>query len=378
MTILQTADWFYPSQMGGPSNAIYWQAKAMTRAGHRMITVATSRDLPAAVSLDQWIDMDCGRVIYTKNPHFYVPVNHIWYALSVMRLADVVHINSLFYPSSIVLVAAAKLMGKPLVWSPHGELSPSALVYRPRLKKVLLRLFRMVSNGLVFHATSAAETDYIRQQFGAKVVVHAIPNRMEIPPVAQRNANKYLLFIGRLHPIKAIDQLIEALSESTVFRESDYTLTIAGPGSNNYLSYLHERTTVLNLSRKVNFVGTIQGDQKEQLYADAYLTILPSHAENFGNVVIESLAQGTPVVASTGTPWQLLESERAGHWVANKPAELRRIIDLYLQMPAEAYQLYRQRAARLARRTFDVHANVGQWEQLYRDAAQRTLSRRLL
>ena len=49
---------------------------------------------------------------------------------------------------------------------------------------------------------------------------------------------------------------------------------------------------------------------------------MPSHNENFGNVVVESLSQGTPVIASTGTPWKILEKYHAGYWIKNNPENI--------------------------------------------------------
>lgn len=366
MKILLSADWFHPAQTGGPSNAIYWQAKALTRAGHAVTVVATSQDLPPPVPLNRWLTLDCGRVMYTKNPRFYVPLRHIWEGWRAIRGVDVVHVNSLFYPSSAVFVLRARWLGKRVVWSPHGELSPDALVYSPLRKKLLLWLFRRISSRVMFHATCPAEGEQVRQQFGPDAVVGEIAIAMELPPTAERTALPYLLFIGRLHPIKAIDRLLDALSASDLFRKSPYTLTIAGPDANGYAQRLVEQVRNLKLTDKVIFIGAVQGGRKEQLYANALVTVLPSHSENFGNVVIESLAQGTPVIASTGTPWQRLETEGAGSWVDNNPNVLRQAVETYLTMPAETYQLYRQRAAKLARQ-FDVFVNVGRWEQFYED-----------
>ncbi|UHG92567.1 glycosyltransferase [Spirosoma oryzicola] len=364
---MMSADWFYPSQMGGPSNAIYWQAKAMTQAGHQVTVVATSQDIPSTVPTSRWLTLACGRVMYTKNPHFYLPFAHIWYAVVAIRQVEVVHINSLFYPSSVVLVIAARLLRKRIIWAPHGELSPRALIYRSRLKQGLLRLFRVVSKDVIFHSTCPAETVHIRQHFGHNALVQELENMMEMAPARTRKPEPYLLFIGRLHPIKAIDRLLEALSESAIFRSGAYSLTIAGPDTNNYQSHLEELVTTWALTEKVTFVGPVHGEHKEQLLANAYVTILPSHSENFGNVVIESLAQGTPVIASTGTPWQLLETKRAGCWVDNNPSDLCHAIEQFLRLSVDAYASYRQGASELARR-FDIHANVAQWERFYEDA----------
>ena len=143
-------------------------------------------------------------------------------------------------------------------------------------------------------------------------------------------------------------------------------LIVAGPDVDKaYTTRLLTLVRALALSTKVQFIGPVAGERKEQLYAKARLVVLPSHAENFGNVVIESLAQGTPVVASTNTPWQVLETEGAGNWVSNSPESLRKAIEPYLTMSAETYSGYRDSAYALARRQFDSREGVSEWAQFY-------------
>jgi glycosyltransferase involved in cell wall biosynthesis len=370
MTILMSADWFYPCHIGGPSNTIYWQARALTRAGHLVFVVATAQGQQSSIPLDKWLTMDCGQVIYTRNPHFYLPLRHIWQGWRTMRKADIVHLNSLFYPSSLVLAVLARLLGKPVIWSPHGELSPPALDYSPRIKKAVLSLIWLLRKQVLFHATCPAEATYIRQQFGSGATVSEVRNMMDIPIPVARKARPYMLFIGRIHPIKAIDKLIDALGQSALFRLSDYELIIAGPESDPvYARQLREQIRRLNLHQKITFSGLVTGPVKEQFYADALVTILPSKSESFGNVVLESLAQGTPVIASTGTPWEVLEAEQAGSWVSNDADALQREIERYLSMSPELYQHYRSQAAILARQRFDINANVDQWQFVYQAMA---------
>lgn len=373
MNIVLSADCFFPARMGGPSQSIYWQAKALTRAGHDVTVVATSAYLPPGVELNTWLTMECGRVIYTRNPHFYLPINHIRHGWQVIRQADVVHVHSLFYPASFIWVLLSKLAKKPVVWSPHGELSPVALRIRPWVKRGLLRMFNRYRSGIHFHATAPAESANVRAWFGPDARLTEIPNSMEFLPqlTPEPSLRPYLLFIGRLHPIKAIDQLVLAVSASRLFRKRNYVLRIAGPvDDNGYALFLREQVKTLNLTEHVEFIGTVSGNLKEQLYANARVTILPSHSENFGNVVIESLAQGTPVIAATGTPWQVLETARAGHWVCNDLDTLRRAIEAYIIMPENEYSNYRKRAADLARQ-YDSAATVARWEQFYGDVIQR-------
>ena len=379
MKILLSADCFYPAQIGGPSNTIYWLAKALTRAGHAVTVIATSQDLPPSVPLNQWVTMDCGRVMYTRNPHFYLPLRHIWQGWQAIVSADVVHVNSLFYPASLIWVLLGQWAGKPVIWSPHGELNPVALDIRPRLKRFVLDFIKQILGPSIhFQVASKEEAAHVRACFGTTTSVTEIQSRMELPPLVQPNETTrltppYLLFMGRLHPIKGIDNLIHALGASDVFRASDFSLVIAGPQTDSaYGHVLTELINQLGLSEKVSFVGLVRGQWKEILYANARLTVLPSHAESFGNVVVESLAQGTPVVASTNTPWQQLEIARAGSWVANDPESLREAIEKFVLMPPDTYHQYRQRAYELAHRQFDVHAHIGEWEQLYRETLQRT------
>ena len=87
--------------------------------------------------------------------------------------------------------------------------------------------------------------------------------------------------------------------------------------------------------------------------------------EPFGNVVVESLAQATPAIASKGTPWKILEVEEAGFWTENEPAALASAIEKALKLPPDEYQIFRKNALSLARRSFDIAANVEVWIKTY-------------
>ncbi|WP_080054435.1 glycosyltransferase [Spirosoma aerolatum] len=367
MKIVLSADYFYPSQMGGPSNSIYWLAKALKQAGHDVTVVATSQALQS-VPTNTWVTLDCGRVIYTQNPHAYLPIKHIWYGWQAIQNANIVHVNSFFYPASVVWVLMCRIRNKPVIWTPHGELNPAVLAIKPFRKWLILLLVKLARPKFCFHAASAPEAAYIRQHFGADAVVHIIRNRLEIPALLMPESvdTPYLLFIGRLHPVKAIDRLLKAVSTSPLFLEGNFRLLIAGPEAHRaYVRTLKQLVVTLGLSAKVSFIGFVSGAQKQQLYASALLTILPSHTESFGNVVIESLAQGTPVIASINTPWQLLETERVGAWISNNPDPLRRAIERYLVMSSDEYQGYRKRAVEIAQRTFSISDSIDEWSQVY-------------
>jgi glycosyltransferase involved in cell wall biosynthesis len=96
---------------------------------------------------------------------------------------------------------------------------------------------------------------------------------------------------------------------------------------------------------------------------------MPSHTENFGNVVLESLAQQTPVVASKNSPWRQLEAERIGFWVENSPEELARVTAKILRMERTEYEGYRGRSRDFVVREFDIVTNIDKWIDLYKSLA---------
>jgi glycosyltransferase involved in cell wall biosynthesis len=131
-----------------------------------------------------------------------------------------------------------------------------------------------------------------------------------------------LLYVGRLHPIKGIENLLNACRILNEKSEQAWSLTIAGSGDPEYVKSLSERIVQLSLAGQVTLVGEVVGAAKEELFARADLLVLPSFSENFGLVVAEALAHAVPVIASTGTPWAEVEKRGCGLWVGNSPGEL--------------------------------------------------------
>jgi glycosyltransferase involved in cell wall biosynthesis len=262
----------------------------------------------------------------------------------------------------------ALLRGKVVVWSPHGELAPAALAYRSARKKAALKWLLRKSKAITFHTTSPNETAQVKQQFGPSVRVIELPNYMELPallPRSNKQSSPYLLFLGRLHPIKALDKLIEAIALSSAFRQGSWQLRLVGPDLDGYGDILRRQTDRLNITNRITFELPVSGIEKEVLLANAYALVLPSHSENFGNVVVEALAQGTPVIASTGTPWATLSTTNTGFFVSNDPAELAAAITACLSLSADAYAGYRERALALAQDQFDIKTNSYRWLAAY-------------
>lgn len=363
---------FFPAQTGGADNWAYWHARALGRGGYQVAVATTDSGISAGqVPLNQWTPTDFGEVLYARTKIHYLPVRLFVQSVGRALQADAIHLNAIFYPISLLLALVGISAGKRIVWSVHGELAPAALTARPPLhKRLFLAIIRRLRHRMLFRVTSPVEEKYVRAVLGNDTKTLIIPLYMELPAVYSHQPERpYVLFLGRLHPIKALDQLLKATAQTPTFRQGHWKLVIAGTGEAAYEQELRDLTSELELGSQVEFVGYRDGEEKYKLMANAYLTILPSHTENFSVVVVESLAQGTPVLASIYTPWAMLAEQRAGWWVDNQPAALAEALETALRLSPGQYEAYRQNARRLAVESFDINRHIDQWETVYNTGA---------
>lgn len=123
---------------------------------------------------------------------------------------------------------------------------------------------------------------------------------------------KILLYLSRLHAIKGIDMLIDALAQIDNY-PTDYILAIAGPGTKSIKEELVKQITKLGLQERVVFLGMLSGEVKWGAYKAADVFILPSHQENFGIVVAEALSTSTPVLITNKVNiWREIQEGGAG------------------------------------------------------------------
>ncbi|MER8880471.1 glycosyltransferase [Mesorhizobium sp. M0684] len=231
--------------------------------------------------------------------------------------ATIIHNHGLWRMPNIYAARAARRSGAKLVISPRGMLSKPALRFSSTSKKLFNLLFqqRALQAADLFHATSHQEYLEIRD-FGLMQPVAIIPNGIDLPDrqgVKAPGGRPYAISLGRLHPKKALDVLVRAWATL----EDDYPdwqLKIVGPDERNYAAELQSLVDGLGV-RSVQVSGPVYGSEKTALLEGAQLFALSSLNENFGIAVAESLASGTPVIASKGAPWQGLEEYHCGWWV---------------------------------------------------------------
>ena len=137
----------------------------------------------------------------------------------------------------------------------------------------------------------------------------------------------------------------------------DWILTIAGPDEDDFGSAMKDRSAALCIPEsRIEFLGPQYGDAKWQLYNDSDLFVLPSHSENFGNVIAEALSQGIPVLTTNGTPWAILKAKSCGWWIETGIEPLKSCLAEILKIPIE-------KLANMGDRGRDLVEKHYNWEQ---------------
>jgi glycosyltransferase involved in cell wall biosynthesis len=253
-----------------------------------------------------------------------------------VRWADVVHLHAAYSFPTIPTLLAARMLERPVVWTPHGALQRWSGSRRVRFKSLWEKVCKLVApRGLVLHLTSESEVEETRARF-PRATIELIPNGVEIPQSLHREprgAELRLGFVGRLDPKKGIENLLAACRMLKERGGPAFSLAIAGSGSSDYEAKLRREIDHLDLSNEVALLGDLRGEEKQRMFERTDVVVAPSFTENFGIVVAEALAHGAAVIASTGTPWKEVERTGCGLWVGNDPASLADAISKISSMP---------------------------------------------
>jgi glycosyltransferase involved in cell wall biosynthesis len=310
MRILHVVPTYLPAvRYGGPIRSVHGLATALVRRGHSVDVYTTNMDGPSdlAVAVGEPVDLDGVRIHY-----FPVPAARrlAWSPALARALAnhvasfDVVHLHSVFLFPTFAAARAARRAGVPFVASPRGMLmrgainDGNALLKRLWIAAVERRTYR---DAAAVHVTAALEAEDLRQAGVDPRRISVIENGLDLPRSPGTLAagpfasvpKPYALFLSRISSKKGLDRLIRAWRDVR-----DLTLVVAGNDEDGYRRQMEKLATSEGLAYRIAFVGAASDADKWALYAGAAMFVLPSYAENFGNVVVEAMAMRCPVIVS--------------------------------------------------------------------------------
>ena len=357
----------------------YIPSLAISTGGVAAYISVLSAELGKLVELHIVTSYEGGKEVETPNAVVHrIRTGLLCYFSAKMILSelrpDVVHINGCWQPQLAFFQWAAQGLRIPVVLSPHGMLEPWIVKRHFWTRKwPAIQLYQrgLVKRADYLHATADAEKEnLLRLGWNSRIAV--IPNAVNIVDLPLKNnwsPKRRIVFMSRLHVKKGIELLLEALSHLKPDLDG-YEVIIAGEGEPDYVETLKKAAISLGLSEVVIFVGGVYGAEKVSLLQSADFFVLPTYSENFGIVVAEALACGTPVITTHGTPWKELEDFACGWYVQVGLGALEKHLQKAISAPEEDLKIMGLHGRKLVENKFTVQAVAQKFLGIYKTLAK--------
>lgn len=311
LKLLHVVSSYLPAmRYGGTIVSVHGLCRALAARGHDVHVYTTSVDGTddSAVPHDEPVDVEGVKVWYFRSRS----LRRIYYAPELRRTLrrrvgefEVVHTHAIYLWPLWTAAREARRAGVPYVVSPRGMLEKELIERKSAMWKAALIAFIEKANlegAAAVHVTSRREA-VEAEAFGFSLRrVCEVPNGVDIergggaaaPAIAQAiDGGPYVLFLGRINWKKGLDRLLAALEQAPGVR-----LLVAGNDEDGYQPALASLAARYGLNERVIFTGPVHGADKAALIGGARALVLPSYSENFGNVVLEAMAAGRPVIVS--------------------------------------------------------------------------------
>lgn len=268
---------------------------------------------------------------------------------------DILYLNSFFsIRGSIEPYLRFRNRTKILI-APRGEFSKGALALKPLRKRAFLVLAKLLGfyRDVQWHASTGMEAADIERVFpNAKgriqfAIDPVVMSDSETPVIARRHSTELkIVFISRISPKKNLDGLLNILQKL----EKPASLTIYGPNEDEaYWARCQGLIAKLPKNIRVTYAGMLEAGDVSAAFAEHDLFAFPTHGENFGHVIFESLSAGTPVLLSDQTPWTTDVSGAVTVVPLGAHDEWRAQLEMAAAMPVEERQALRAATLEYAR-----------------------------
>ncbi|PRD66023.1 glycosyltransferase family 4 protein [Malikia granosa] len=361
ISVFCVTDYYIPGYLGGgPITTLYNMRYQLLN--HVDLSIYTrDRDLGGITPYDgiksnEWTKLPDGPVFYTSPNYFGWP--------GLIRAKkdkhfDVIYLNSFFsYRASISIAIRGWLYKNklpPILLAPRGEFSRGALSIKSFKKKIYLAFSRFLGiyRNIHWHASTQSEAaDIIRVIPDAKIHTAAdLVTLQDDNQSVQFNNKKtdtlQIIFISRISPKKNLDGLLKILTKVN----SKVDLDVYGPQEDsNYWKKCLDLSKNLPRNVKFKYCGELTPNEINSTFKKYDLFAFPTHGENFGHVIFESLCAGTPVITTNETPWKEDPSSGIRILPPNDLSAWKNCIEEYSHLTPEEFLDRRQSALRYAKK----------------------------
>ena len=266
----------------------------------------------------------------------------------------------------------------PYMVFPHGMLDPYFKRAFPlkHLKKSVywaLSEYSILRDAKLVLFTCQSESELAAQSFarhrwnGFVVPFGTVPPPAPTPAESEAfyalcpgaRGRRFLLFLGRIHPKKGCDLLVDAFVKIAP-QHPDVDLVMAGPDPQAWRPRLEAAAVAAGLAGRIHWPGMLHGDAKGGAFRASEAFVLASHQENFGIAVAESLACGRPVLLSDKVNIAAeIASDGAGFMRPDTAAGTEALLRDWLDAPATVREQMTARAEPTFLARYDMRENTG-------------------
>ncbi len=304
-------DRYWPDAHGGLERKMYNQSRAMARCGVSVHVITENRigapkheTIEPNLSVQRIVPMQCGRLWRCRS------LVRVWWWYRIIRTK--VGAGSIWVSDPRAAVAAV-MAGRrgDLVYQPIGCQVAMNRLWQARrgvdtmrttgVMRWLDRLAYRLAPRIIFESQNVREQ--FKQSYGPRHSVCDVHNGVEPAPSTSVEARSEALrslglkdqhwvvgFVGRLDPCKGLEFLFEAIASDVI--DEDICLLLVGDGPDR--ARLDAMATQLGLTDRIIWAGRL--DDLTQTFAAMDVFVLPSVYEAFGNVLMEAMAAGVPVM----------------------------------------------------------------------------------
>jgi glycosyltransferase involved in cell wall biosynthesis len=373
MRVLRVIDCLDP-RVGGPAVAALNSAISAARAGVQCDIAVVVR--PGDIEAPWWHDTvrRCHdeRIVLSGfpvlapslSPRHYDPSAALvrWLLRRGRRRYDIVHADSPWTGACALASVIAVVAATPLVISPHAVFMPSDLsrggIGIRMAKRAGVRMYGRAADLIVcsspLEMRDAQSAGLPKEKL--TWIYHPVVDEqasITLPQASARRPSGLTIgYLGRLHPVKNVAMLIDALGRL----DDRVSLVVAGRGEATLENELRRQAERL-LPGRADFIGWVSSDDKVRFLTGVDLLAMPSEYESFGVAAIEALSAGTPVIVSdrVGVA-DIVRARRAGQVVSATVESITEALRRYLDDPeARHADASRARPAAISDASFAAH-----------------------
>ena len=335
------------------------------------VTLVGTIDGSESLQPDWYEAIDCVGFKRFGPRNFHISPSAVWWLRWNVSSFDFVVIHSLWSYLHLEAARLAHSANVPYMFVVHGNLNPRAIKFSNLRKKIASSIYGDVLEAAsCYQALNNEEREVIRR-FGIRNPIAVIPNGVNPLKVREESKkdlnkkNKRMLYLGRINPIKGLDQLLACWATLPKLWDQ-WEFIIVGDDSGAYAKKLKKKYSTCIRSGQVRFVGPMYGEEKFRMLMESDLFVLPSRSEGMPMTVLEAASIGLPCAITENCGLQDMVKQGGAFLIGAGPDEMLRDLLYILTKSPEKRQRVGMKGREYVKEHHSWRRVVAMYDELFK------------